>query len=104
MANPAAIDGSVIVVTGDGVLNYNLASTPRGKGSGQDAEASGTARLSVEPGGAALLSALVSAAAADLPGLDGKPIAVRSMGSPRETLSPGDDVYHQSFGLWSQFK
>jgi hypothetical protein len=104
MANPTARDDHVVVVTGDIVMDHNLAITPRGKGSGQHGEESGTARLSVEPGGAALLAALVSAAATDLAGRGGPPITVRSVGSPREALSTGDDFYHQSFGLWSQFK
>jgi hypothetical protein len=103
MTSPAATEPLVVVVTGDVVMDYNLARVSSQRVSGPAAETRGSASLSVEPGGAALLSALVSAAATELPE-NRRPVDVRSVGSPSETLVPAVDLFHQSFGLWSQFQ
>jgi hypothetical protein len=92
-----------VAVAGDVTIDWNVARSRAGGGSGSVWNADDRTRAYRQPGGAALLAQVIGAVAEKLPagGSRGGRLDVRSMPPPEQTLCPGDARYHHSYAIWS---
>lgn len=96
----------VTLVTGDFTIDWNLARSQTSNESAEDIwrRPQDDVKIYRSPGGAALLSGLMTRVANDLSRVvDNREFAVRSTMTPSESVSPKGKDYHHSYAAWSPF-
>jgi hypothetical protein len=94
---------SVIIVTGDVTMDWNIARISQQDTDSSVWNAKDWSHAYWQRGGAALVADLIEAVAHGKRD-NGKPSCeVRQMDAPRKPVSPDDSRYHHSYALWSPF-
>ena len=88
----------VVVVTGDGTIDWNIARTQ-----GEMLHMDDHARACWQRGGAMLLADLVALVADGLRDAGIADYAVKSMDAPRDPVHPGDRRFHHSYAVFAKY-
>lgn len=93
-----------ITVAGDITIDWNIAHRDTFNGRKERQWDPGNfTRASWQPGGAALLEALIRSVSADLAGTQNPSYQIQEMGLQDQDITPGNPRYHHSYSLWSEF-
>jgi hypothetical protein len=91
-----------VIVAGDVTIDWHLARTRKLVDSGAAWNADDRTEMYGRPGGAALMTGLMTEVAATL-APDGIAVEVAGPGAPAGPIVPGDPRFHHSFAIWSKF-
>jgi hypothetical protein len=93
----------VVVVTGDVTIDWNLARTRRLQAEASVWNADDRTRACWQRGGAAMLADLIEAIALTVRRDQQVEWAIHRIGALLEPVQPGDERFHHSYAIWSQF-
>lgn len=93
-----------IVVTGDFIIDWNIARIRSNEGAGQAWNPDDRTRACWQRGGAALLGDIIEALTKDLNTKGKGQFKVHKISEPSQPVSPLDSHFHHSYALWSLFK
>jgi hypothetical protein len=93
-----------VIVTGDVTMDWNLLHTGDARAGERVWDASVCTRACWQPGGAALLGAVMKQVAARLPRRPASSVEVLTVSVPGRTVSPGDLRYRHSYAIWFDSK
>ncbi len=93
-----------IVVTGDFIVDWNIARIRGHEGAGQAWNPDDRTRACWQRGGAALLGDIIEALAGDLNRKGQGEFRVYKISEPSQPVSPTDSRFHHSYARWSLFK
>ncbi|MBT9136742.1 MAG: hypothetical protein DDT34_01824 [Firmicutes bacterium] len=94
---------SIVVVTGDVTMDWNIARVPRAGSISHVWTTDEFTRAFCQRGGAAMLADLIEAMADNLRQSKQADFEVRQTDAPRCPVTPDDDRFHQSYAIWAPF-
>ena len=93
-----------VIVTGDVIIDWNIAWIQRKEGITQAWNAENLAAAFCQHGGAAMMGELVTAIAGNLNQKKQTRVEVHQINLPRQRITPADPHIPQSYAMWSPFK
>ena len=97
---------SIIIITGDVTMDWNLARMRRSKSDVSFWSADDTTSTTWQRGGSALLADLIDAIAKDLQKNGAHQFSIHQTGAPRKSnkVQTDSEQYHHSYAMWSPVK